>query len=315
VTNTARASSVSPGPSPRAALCEAIQQNADLLASYLPAHVPRAQYLALATRAVIDNPDIWDCSPQSVLKAIAAGGSSGLPIDGKMSSLIVRRSKHGKPVCSWDPSYRGMCYLALESGHVTSIEAHAVFQRDEFSVELGTAAAIVHRPYLAGDRGPVVASYAVATLKAGGQVREILGADDLRKIRASSPAGDRGPWASWPERMAMKSAMRRLLKALPAADSGTLERARQHVLEQDAGADGSFRASLELPEKRPAKPEDTTDLEARAIAAISEAATPDQLADVWSGIRAEFRELEADLSLAIEARYHDRREALSQGAR
>jgi hypothetical protein len=112
--------------------------------------------------------------------------------------------------------------------------------------------------------------------------------------------------------MAMKSAMRRLLKRLPAADIGTLERARQHVVEHDNAGDGSFRATLELPEKQPAKPEDTTELEARSLVAIGDAQTAGQLVDTWNGIRSEFRALEAEIPLAIEARYHDRREALNR---
>jgi hypothetical protein len=245
-----------------------------------------------------------------VLRALGAPAASGLPIDGKMSSLIVRQSKHGKPVAVWDPSYRGMVYLALESGHLSAVEAHAVFQRDEFTVELGTSAAIVHRPNLAGDRGPVIASYAVGTLKGGGVVREVLGMADLEKIRASSPAAEKGPWQSWPDRMAMKSAMRRLLKRLPAADIGTRARALEHVFEHGLVEGGSYQAALEPPRRLSPKPEDTTALEARALTAINESGDVATLAEAWSGIKAEYREQEAEIPLAIEARYHDRREAL-----
>src|SRR5471032_1610843 len=147
--------------SPRALLSAAISDNAKLLTAYLPPHVDAARFLALAQRVVLDNRDLWDCDSASVLRALSAAAASGLPIDGKMSSLIVRKSKHGKPVAVWDPSYRGMVYLCLESGHVSSVEAFAVFARDEFSVELGSDPKITHRPNLAGDRGPVVSAYAV----------------------------------------------------------------------------------------------------------------------------------------------------------
>lgn len=295
---------------PRATLEAEIWKNRSVLAAYLPDRSHAERFMALATRAVIDNPDLWECSSASVLRALGAAAASGLPIDGKMSSVVVRKSKHGKPTATWDPSYRGMCYLALESGHVSSVEAHAVFQRDEFSVELGTSAAIVHRPCLAGERGPVVAAYAVAALKAGGLVREVLGAEDLRKIRASSPAADSGPWKSWPERMAMKSAMRRLLKKLPAADIGTLARATAHVIEHDDGEGEAYQAAVQSPARSPSSPADTAPLEARALEAISEAGSSADLAQAWSGIRAEFRAAAADVPLAIEARWHDRREVL-----
>ncbi len=298
--------------SPRALLVEQIENNADKLQAYLPDRAQRSRFVALAVRTVIDSPDVAKCTAPSVLREIGKAAASGLPIDGRMSTLTVRRMKDGTNVAVWDPTYRGMVYLALESGHVESIEAHAVHERDTFSVELGTDPRIVHRPSLDNDRGPVVAAYAVAKLKAGGTVREVLGAADLAHIRDSSPAGDRGPWGSWPDRMAMKSAMRRLLKRLPAAEIGTLARAQAAVAEIDDGEGSAYRAEVRTPKRAPAQPEDTTDIEARAIEALGEASDVEQLEAAWAGIRAEFRKARADVPLTVESRYHDRREALAQ---
>jgi recombination protein RecT len=300
--------------SPRASVMEAIAAQREVLAGYLPPHVELGRFMALANRAVLDNPDLWECSTSSVLRALGAAAASGLPIDGKMSSLIVRRPKQGKPMAVWDPSYRGMVYLALESGHVRSVEAFAVHARDTFEVQLGTESKITHRPHLAGDRGAVVASYAVAALKTGGTVSEVLGAADLDHIKASSPAADRGPWGSWPDRMAMKSAVRRLLKRLPAADIGTLGRAHDYVREIDNGEGDVYRAEIQTPELRKAEPQDITELEARALSAIAEADTREGLADTWAGIQREFRSARAELPLKIEAAKFDRGEALRDTA-
>ena len=299
--------------SPRAAMLTEIDAQRQVLARYLPPHVSEGRFMALANRAVLDNPDLWECSTNSMLRALGAAAASGLPIDGKMSSLIVRRPKQGKPIAVWDPSYRGMVYLALESGHVRAVEAFAVHARDVFEVQLGTDSKITHRPHLAGDRGAVVASYAVAELKTGGKVSEVLGIADLEHIRTSSPAGDKGPWGSWPDRMAMKSALRRLLKRLPAADIGTLGRAQDYVQEIDDGQGEVYRAELKGPEIRPPQPQDLTGLEARALAAIAEADTRENLAETWAGIRSEFRAAGADVPLKIEAAQFDRRETLTAG--
>lgn len=298
--------------SPRALLVEQIENNADKLAAYIPERAQRQRFLALAVRAVIDSPDLAKCTVPSVLREIGRAAATGLPIDGRMSTLTVRRMKDGTFVCVFDPTYRGMVWLCLESGHVQSVEAHAVHERDEFSVELGTEPRIVHRPSLQADRGPVVAAYAVAKLKAGGTVREVLGAADLAHIRDSSPAGDRGPWGAWPDRMAMKSAMRRLLKRLPAAEIGTLARAQAAIAEIDDGEGTDYRAEVRTPQRAPVQPEDTTDLEARAIEAIGGADSSETLEQVWAGVRAEFRQARAEIPLSVESRYHDRREALGQ---
>lgn len=297
--------------SPRALLVEQIESNADKLQAYLPDRAQRSRFVALAVRAVIDSPDVAKCTAPSVLREIGRAAASGLPIDGRMSTLTTRRMKDGTTVAVWDPTYRGMVYLALESGHVESIEAHAVHERDEFAVELGTDPRIVHRPSLHQDRGRVVAAYAVAKLKTGGVVREVLGEADLARIRDSSPAGDRGPWGGWPDRMAMKSAMRRLLKRLPASEIGTLARAQAAIAEIDDGEGSAYRAEVRTPQRAPVQPEDTTDLEARALDAIAGCESAEQLEATWSGIRGEFRQARAEIPLAVEARYHDRREALA----
>jgi len=283
---------------------------AEVIGSYLPKKADQKRFLALANRAVVDNPDIWECSVPSVLRALGAAAASGLPIDGKMSSIIVRKNKDSSAKTAvWDPSYRGMVYLALESGHVTGIDAYAVFENDQFDVELGSDPRILHRPCLRDDRGPVIAAYAIATLKTGGQVREVLGRADLERIRKASPAGDRGPWGTDPDRMSMKSAVRRLLKRLPAADIGSIGTALDHVIEHDDDP-GAFLAHSGQP--APDEPADTSDLEARAIEAIAEADSIERVAAVWVGIRAEFQKVKADIPLSLEARYNDRREALAQ---
>jgi phage RecT family recombinase len=297
---------------PQNPLVTAIDQHRDQLATYLPRGAPRDRFMAIAKRAVLDNPDLLECSTQSVLRAVAACAASGLPLDGRFSSLVVRRPRQGRPVAVWDPTYRGMVYLALESGHVVDVASYAVHARDEFTYELGASPRVFHRPWIKGDRGPVVAAYAVATLKDGGKVHEVLGRDDLERIRAASPAGDKGPWSTWPDRMASKSAMRRLLKRLPAADIGTLERARQHVAEYDDGEGESFMARAEPASAARKLPEDSAALEAQAIEALADCGSLDVLTETWSGIRAEFRRAGFDLPLSVESRYHDRREALAQ---
>lgn len=54
-------------------------------------------------------------------------------------------------------------------------------------------------------------------------------------------------------------------------------------------------------------PEQTTDLEARSIAAMREAGTSRDLSDAWNGIRAEFRALGLEPPSSLVALYRDRR--------
>ncbi|MEM1176041.1 MAG: recombinase RecT [Pseudomonadota bacterium] len=208
------------------------------LAEYLPEGASVKRFVALAKRQVALKPEILDCSPRSVLTALGDAASSGLPIDGKFSSLIVRKSKNGPPTVSWDPSYRGMISLALASGQVTDVQSFAVTEQDEFDVNLGTDPKIDHRPALLTG-GRLVAAYAYARLKTGRMVIELLGREDLDQLKKSSPAGERGPWGQWENQMARKSAIRRLLKKLPAAPV-TLLSAKAEIPELIDGETGEF---------------------------------------------------------------------------
>jgi phage RecT family recombinase len=203
-------------------LLEQVERSQLQLAAYLPDNVKLENFMALARRAITEQPELAQCSSVSVLRALSRCASSGLPLDGQFSSLIIRKSKNGPPTATWDPSYRGMITLALSSGFVTDVQSFVVKAEDEFRVEQGTEPKIHHIPALLRG-GRVVAAYAWARLRSGQLVVEVLGADDIAAIKAKSPAGDKGPWGSWADQMARKSATRRLLKKLPAGPARILE--------------------------------------------------------------------------------------------
>lgn len=197
-------------------LLERFDSAADRLAIYLPPDISEDQFVALCRRALTDNPAIAECEHRSVLRALSSCAQTGLPPDGELSSLVVRRSRNGPPTVTWSPTFRGLLALSYRVGQVQSVTAYAVGENDEFRVTLGMTPDVEHLPALIG-RGEIVAAYAVATLKGGRQVVELLTSEDLAQIKSASPAGSKGkgPWAEWPAEMARKAALRRLLKKLP----------------------------------------------------------------------------------------------------
>ena len=66
-----------------------------------------------------------------------------------------------------------------------------------------------------GDPGDMIATYAVARLRDGGAQFEWLWKREVDSIRASSRAGNSGPWVTHYDEMAKKTALRRLCKLLP----------------------------------------------------------------------------------------------------
>jgi phage RecT family recombinase len=280
-----------------AALLQEVMRGEDSLTAYLPEGTSPQRFMALARRAILEQPALAECSAASVLRALRECALSGLELDGRFSTLIVRKSKQGRPAATWDATYRGMISLALSSGHVRSAEAQVVREADEFRVELGSQPVLVHRPCLTSARGEVTASYAVAELTSGGRLVELLTREDISRIRAASPAGERGPWGPWADEMARKAALRRLLKKLP------------------VGAIRRPYAPVPVPtQARPAAllPEDEHALECRALAQLADAATIQDLDAAWSQAQIEYQQRGVSVSLAVEARWRELRESIGE---
>lgn len=285
-------------------LLAAIDQQRAQFTLDLPDGVGIDQFMRLARQQILTQPALAECSASSVLRALAQCAASGLQLDGRFSSLIIRKSKHGRPTAVWDPTYRGMTSLALASGYVRDVQAYCVRSEDQFSVELGTAPRIVHVPCLLPRCGEVIAAYAFAMLLTGGQIVEVLGRADLEKIRAMSPAGESGPWSAWADEQAKKSAIRRLLKRLPAASV--------RGMSAPATVPMMTRSSTPSTTSTTCEPERANALECSALERLSAAETPADLEAAFAQTVVDFSQARIALPVRVEAMRNDRREALQQ---
>jgi recombination protein RecT len=301
-------------PHARESLLDAIESHRAELAAYLPPGADLNKFVATVRQMVFDVPGLLECSVSSVLSAARAAAESGLPIDGRFSSLIVRRSKNGPPMAIWDPSFRGMIWLALESGFVVDVQSGVVREHDFFEFEQGSEPRIVHRCSLLPKYGDVIAAYASAKLRAGGTMIEILTRPDIARIRAMSPAGDRGPWGTWADQMARKSAVRRLLKRLPAGTVRNFEPALPLKLATPAPKIRPSAPAIAHADSEASTitPEDGFRLECRALEQLAEANSIAALQAAWTAIRADYAQAAVTIPVKVEAKFFDRREAFAQ---
>jgi recombination protein RecT len=186
-----------------------IEKMAPQFAAALPQHIPVDRFKRVAVTAVSMNPDILNCDRGSILSAAMRCAQDGLLPDGREAALVKFGNK-----AQYMPMLAGVLKKVRNSGELSSIAAHVVYSADEFAYELGDDERIVHKPVLES-RGKPVAVYAIATLKNGERVREVMSVAEVERVRRASRSANAGPWVQWWDEMARKTAIRRLAKRLP----------------------------------------------------------------------------------------------------
>lgn len=178
---------------------------------------PRA-LVRMTLMAASREPKLMKCTRESVLRALLDAAELGIAPGGLQGRgyLVPRANKKVSPPvleCHFDPGYRGLLDIARRSDEIKSIEAHVIYEGEVYELEYGTNSRLVHRPDLTLTGGKVVAAYAVAHFVKGGHQLVIVPRRDLDKVRKL--AADGGPWSTWYDEMAKKTALRRLCKVLP----------------------------------------------------------------------------------------------------
>jgi recombination protein RecT len=190
--------------------------------SALPKHVPVERFMRVVLTAVNENPDLLYADRRSLLASSLKAAQDGLLPDGRDGALVVYKTKtkqDGKDIwiakVQWMPMLGGLLKRVRNSGEIKSIEAHVVRQGDRFTYVLGDSPRLEHEPNLDREDGELRFAYAVAWLKDGSVVREVMTRSQIAQVRSVSKAGDAGPWVKWESEMWRKSVFRRLFKWLP----------------------------------------------------------------------------------------------------
>lgn len=192
-------------------------QNRKQLADLIPIGMDVDRFLQIAWGVVRRNPDLMECSPDSILSAVAQGAQLGLSFDPVLGqAFIIPRGKKA----TFMAGYRGLCQLAYRSKRISRIFAEVVCKGDQFEVVMGTDPKIVHVPNMGVDReieDDWIGAYAVATTVEGVTFSKFLTAAEIlkRKARSQNTSSQYSPWKSDPKEMYLKTPVRTLAKFLP----------------------------------------------------------------------------------------------------
>jgi recombination protein RecT len=198
-------------PSPRRTIRELLQGEdfRRQIALVLPKHLTPQRFIRVALNATLKTPKLLDCSRESLFKCLLELSAIGLEPDNKRAYLVP----FGKE-CTLLVGYQGLAELVRRSGEVAKIEAHEVCERDEFDFRFGSRGILDHKPAL-WSRGKIIAVYSFVTLKDRTESFDVMGIEEIEKVRRRSKTPDAGPWVTDFAEMAKKTIFRRHSKFLP----------------------------------------------------------------------------------------------------
>lgn len=182
------------------------------IARAVPKHIDPERLIRVALTACVQNPNLLNCTRESLMQATLQSASLGLMPDGVMGQayLIPYKDK-----AQFQIGYQGLIELAYRTDRIAGIIADIVHEKDKFEFHREVAADhFVHRPYEGDDDpGPATHAYAIVRRKDGTASVTVLPKAKIEKEhRAHSQARNSGPWTGHWEAMARKTAILVALK-------------------------------------------------------------------------------------------------------
>ena len=177
------------------------------------------QFQRVTLDALVRNPKIAECTPQSLDLAVITAIESGLLPDGKQAAIVPFNSREGM-IATLIPMIEGRIMLARHATPGISFRVKAVFRDDEFEYEEGLHAKLKHTVNPTGSRTDqeLIATYAIAKLPGAIDPEfEVFYKADIDRARGYSRARGSSPWDTHFIEMAKNAPFKMLLKRLPKA--------------------------------------------------------------------------------------------------
>lgn len=275
----------------------------------LPAHIPVERFARTAQTAIALTRNIEKLKDMRSFKAsVTKAAQDGLVLDGREAALVI----DFKGECQYRPMVRGLLKLAYNSGEIKSLVVELARTEDEFTyAPTNYEQPISHEIDLRKPRGEVFAGYAIAVLKDGGIIHEVMSVEDINRIRNRSDAYrafkdgkiKSTPWSTDWEEMARKTVLRRISKYLPSStDRDDFQSAVSRI-------DEDF-TELEVNDAGETVPAPTTKKRGGAAAALKNV-TPKQPDPEPEADDAHYDEIDPDTGEVVEGDYQN--EAMMPG--
>ena len=194
-----------------ASVAQTITKYAPMIAEALPKHLDSGRFTRLALTTLRKTPQLQQCAPESFIGALLTASALGLEPDVNGECYLVPYKRE----CTLIIGYQGISKLFWQHPLSDRLSAEYVCANDHFEFRKGTDPFIDHRPAI-GDRGPVVAYYAIVGLKNGATWFDVFTPAQIKALRGQVRKGSIADPEHWMER---KTALKQVLKLAPKATS------------------------------------------------------------------------------------------------
>lgn len=184
----------------------------------LPSVITPERFTRMLLTALSVNPKLGACTPASFLGAMMSAAQLGVEPNTPLGqAYILPYNNKGTLEAQFQLGYKGLIDLAYRSGEVEVVQAHVVYENDDFECEYGLEPKLSHKP-ASKDRGEPIKVYAVFKTKSGGYGFETMSMDDVRRHAekySQAYKSSFSPWKSSFEEMAKKTVLKKVLKFAP----------------------------------------------------------------------------------------------------
>lgn len=179
----------------------------------LPKYMDPDRMTRLALTAIRSEQKLLACSPESLMASVMKAAQVGLEIDGMLGhAYLVPFGNQATLIAG----YKGLILLARRSKQIETIEAHAVYESDDFRYEYGSNAFLRHVPGSGQKRGNFLGAWAMTRFKGASRPQfEFMDAAKIEARRSRSKQASSGPWKTDYEAMAVKTVLRQHSKIWP----------------------------------------------------------------------------------------------------
>ena len=180
--------------------------------------IPPQVFARVAINALMKNPLIARCTKDSLYQAMYTACQVGLMPDGSQGAIVPIKRGNAQVAEFW-PMINGLVMKVREQIPGISLQAHLVFDGDEFIDKRGTSPELTHIASPEVDRtdeNTLIAAYATAHMP-GNSVPEVIVMyrSELERFRKNN----RGPWSGHTLEMFRVRPLKRVIKRLPITGS------------------------------------------------------------------------------------------------